>query len=294
LPFRPIPRVMAIPEGEPAMKNILVLVEDHSCIDSVLATSVLAGRKFDSYIEGIPIAPDISDIVVADISIGATVFDARTRQVLTDRAARHFAAAMQQAQYPRDAAGGGGPVAVWTNKMTNDGVVGSASRVYDVVVLGKPGSAGHDPRQATFESVLFESGRPVLIAPPAIPTRLGETVLIAWNRSSETARTVAFAMPILRQSKKVVILTIEISNVPGPSGSALAAALKRDGIESETFKIEAKSSNEGPRILAKAAEVGADLVIKGGYTQSRLRQMIFGGSTSHILAHSTIPVFMAH
>jgi nucleotide-binding universal stress UspA family protein len=284
---------MAIPEGEPAMKNILVLVEDHSCIDSVLATSVLAGRKFDSYIEGIPIAPDISDIVVADISIGATVFDARTRQVLTDRAARHFTSSMDQARYPR-AAVGNGPVAVWTNKMTNDGVVGCASRIYDVVVLGKPGSAGHDPRQATFESVLFESGRPVLIAPPAVPTYLGETVLIAWNRSSETARTVAFAMPILRQAKKVVILTIEISNVPGPSGSSLAAALKRDGIETENFKIEARSSNEGPAILAKAAEVGADLVVKGGYTQSRLRQMIFGGSTSHILAHSTLPVFMAH
>ena len=40
--------------------------------------------------------------------------------------------------------------------------------------------------------------------------------------------------------------------------------------------------------------IGADLVIKGGYTQSRLRQMIFGGATSHVLAYSELPVFMAH
>jgi len=41
-------------------------------------------------------------------------------------------------------------------------------------------------------------------------------------------------------------------------------------------------------------EVGGDLLIKGGYTQSRLRQMIFGGATSQILAHAEIPVLMAH
>jgi len=34
--------------------------------------------------------------------------------------------------------------------------------------------------------------------------------------------------------------------------------------------------------------------VKSAYTQSRLRQMIFGGSTRHILANATLPVFMAH
>ncbi|MGB7090980.1 MAG: universal stress protein, partial [Methylovirgula sp.] len=43
-----------------------------------------------------------------------------------------------------------------------------------------------------------------------------------------------------------------------------------------------------------ARSVGADLLIKGGYTQSRLRQMIFGGATSQILAEANLPVFMAH
>ena len=49
-----------------------------------------------------------------------------------------------------------------------------------------------------------------------------------------------------------------------------------------------------PVPLAEATAVGADLLIKGAYTQSRLRQMIFGGATSHILANAMLPVFMAH
>ncbi|MGC2394007.1 MAG: universal stress protein, partial [Methylovirgula sp.] len=50
----------------------------------------------------------------------------------------------------------------------------------------------------------------------------------------------------------------------------------------------------GLAVLVTARSVGADLLIKGGYTQSRLRQMIFGGATSQILAEANLPVFMAH
>ena len=39
---------------------------------------------------------------------------------------------------------------------------------------------------------------------------------------------------------------------------------------------------------------GADLMIKGAYTNSRLRQMIFGGATNYILSNTEIPVFMSH
>jgi nucleotide-binding universal stress UspA family protein len=35
-------------------------------------------------------------------------------------------------------------------------------------------------------------------------------------------------------------------------------------------------------------------LVKGAYTQSRLRQMIFGGATNHILTHANLPVLMAH
>lgn len=274
------------------MKNILVLVEDHSCVESVMATALLMGRRFGSLIDGVPIAPDISDIVVADISIGATIFDQRTKQILTDRAARHFQAATEGAALADQ--GPDGAVAAWSNQMVSDGGVGSTGRTYDVIVVGRPGTGGHDPRQSTFEAALFESGRPVLIAPPRPPKVLGDTILLAWNRSSETARTVAFAMPLLKRAKRVAILTIEVPSTPGPSGTLLAKSLKRHGIDAEALPVEQRSANEGPAIIRKANEIGADLIIKGGYTQSRLRQMIFGGATSHILAHAEVPVFMAH
>jgi nucleotide-binding universal stress UspA family protein len=35
-------------------------------------------------------------------------------------------------------------------------------------------------------------------------------------------------------------------------------------------------------------------LVKGAFTRNRLRQMIFGGATSHIMQHADLPLFMAH
>jgi nucleotide-binding universal stress UspA family protein len=35
-------------------------------------------------------------------------------------------------------------------------------------------------------------------------------------------------------------------------------------------------------------------LVKGAFTRSRLRQLVFGGATSHIMAHAELPVLMAH
>jgi nucleotide-binding universal stress UspA family protein len=58
--------------------------------------------------------------------------------------------------------------------------------------------------------------------------------------------------------------------------------------------VTGRGNRPGEAILAEAAAIGADLLVKGAYTQSRLRQMIFGGATSHILSAAELPVFFAH
>lgn len=146
----------------------------------------------------------------------------------------------------------------------------------------------------TLEAALFESGRPILIAPPTPPSVLGRNVVIAWNASTETARTIALGMPFLLRAERVTILTIEGGTVPGPAGEEVVRSLYRHGIEATATTVSAGRRQIGEAILAESEAIGADLLLKGGYTQSRLRQMIFGGATSYILAEATLPVLMAH
>ena len=74
----------------------------------------------------------------------------------------------------------------------------------------------------------------------------------------------------------------------------MARALKINGISAETVTLKSRKRSAGEVLLSKAEELGCDLIVKGAYTQSRLRQMIFGGTTRHILANAKLPVLMAH
>jgi len=147
---------------------------------------------------------------------------------------------------------------------------------------------------SAIEAGLFETGRPVLVAPPSPPRRIGENILIAWNCSTEQARATALAMPLLQKASRVTVLTVEGGTVPGPTGEQLARHLARNGVPCEPVTVTPDGRSTGEVILANAASLGCDLLIKGAYTQSRLRQMIFGGATRHILANATLPVLMAH
>ena len=82
--------------------------------------------------------------------------------------------------------------------------------------------------------------------------------------------------------------------MPGPSAKDALGYLEANGVAATEKAVVPRSGRPGEAILAEAKAQGADLLIKGAYTQSRLRQMIFGGATSHILSAAELPVFLAH
>src|SRR5258708_9641680 len=90
----------------------------------------------------------------------------------------------------------------------------------------------------TLEAGLFESGRPVLIAPRSPQPQMGTNVLIAWNCSTEQARTTAFALPILKRASRVVVLTVEGgAAVPGPTGQQLCPDLQLNGVPAKPLTV---------------------------------------------------------
>lgn len=278
------------------MRNILVPTETHDVMASVLATASLVQRRFGSYVEGFALRPAVPDYVPIDMVSGlAWHVDEKQDEDTRRQAHILFESFMQERGLVASPPGAVGPGYGWHAKApAGDLFVASHGRIFDLVVLGRPLVGKAQPSMASLEAVLFESGRPVLIAPPQAPASLGDTVVIAWNGSTETARTVAFATPFLRKAKRIVVLSIEGWGVPGPSGEQLATALRRDGHEVETVVTARARRNDGETILEQTIALGGDLLVKGAYTQSRLRQMIFGGATSHVLAAATMPVLMAN
>ena len=275
------------------MKNILVPIETHSSIDSVLRASVLLARRFGAHIEGMALGPDLPDLVAFDMPVSWTVQDQNAWRELADEAHRRFETYMMENGVPAHGAPDGATHGWAGDQSYGDSQAASYARIFDIAVMGRPGSERGDARMATAEAAIFESGRPVLLAPPTPIETLGETIVVSWNQSTETARAVAFAMPLLKQAKKVYVLTIENFMVDGPAGDLLARALSRHNVSVEAV-TRPNGRSPGEAVLEHAGKLGADLIIKGAYTQSRLRQMIFGGATAHIMAKAKIPVFMAN
>lgn len=284
------------------MKTILVPIEYNAeqttPMLSALDTALLLAKKFESCVEGFPLRPAVADMLAMDPDAGLTMVAVKENDAEMVRQAEGlFSSFMQDHGIARRANDTAPASLSWTwlpAAPSGHDFVGSYGRVFDVIVLARPGEEWQSPAMVTLESALFESGRPVLIAPPTSPRSLGTNVLIAWNRSTEQARTTAFAMPLLRLAERITILTVEGSTVAGPSGAEMARSLRANGIAAEPITLAAGKISAGEVILAKAEELGCDLIIKGAYTQSRLRQMIFGGPTRQILANAKLPVLMAH
>ena len=277
------------------MKNVLVPVELHSSIDSVFATALLFARRFDSYVEGMPLGPDLPDLVAFDMPVSWTAADQNTWRELAEESQQRFTDFMTAEHVPAHQASAHNLSWGWAGEAAfGDSHVSSYARIFDVTVLGRPGDERGDARMATAEAALFESGRPILLAPPTAPTVLADTVVIAWNQSIETSRATAFAMPILQKARRVVVLSVTEHKINGPTGEQLAHNLRANGVAAEAVEHSAKGRSHGDAILESAASVGGDLLVKGAYTQSRLRQMIFGGATSLILSKATLPVFMSN
>lgn len=173
-------------------------------------------------------------------------------------------------------------------------VIGEYGRGFDVIVLDRrDGSPGHDWKAAC-EAGLFESGKPVILAAGVASNMPPRRILISWNGSTETARAIALARPLLELADAVHIISVEGGLVPGPSVDDMAVMLKRNGINATARHFDQSVPSVGEKTLAEANDWNADLLVKGAFTQSRLRQMIFGGATSHILDHATVPVLFAH
>ncbi|MGA8823308.1 MAG: universal stress protein, partial [Pseudolabrys sp.] len=173
--------------------------------------------------------------------------------------------------------------------------IGSYGRVFDVIVMKRRDAHSGPMHDRAIESGLFESGRPILLSPPSPPRVIATNVLIAWNCSTEQARAIALAMPLLQKADRITVLTvIGGTGVPGPSAEQLIRYLYRNGIVAKPMKVELDGRNTGEAILATAQSLGCDLLIKGAYTQSRLRQWVFGGATQHVLANAALPVLLAN
>ncbi|MHA1597293.1 MAG: universal stress protein [Alphaproteobacteria bacterium] len=175
-----------------------------------------------------------------------------------------------------------------------DEVTALKGRLADLIVVSRPTEDSPPTLTQILNAALFETGRPVLVAPPTQVGEFGRKIAISWNGSAEAARAVAAAAPLIQRSEGLVILTVDSDKTSSEMAPQLADYFSWHGVTAEIRRLTESGSQVGAAVLAECAVVGADMLVMGAYTHSRMRQMILGGVTRHILAEARIPVLMAH
>lgn len=286
-----------------AIKTILVPLSGLPGRGQWLDAVVKRSREWGAHVEAIHVAMDPRDSVayVGEGMTSAMIGDVmavaeresderrqQAQQVFDDTCQRNNVTISDQSE--------SGPGTAHFTIVTGreEDVMASRGRLADLIFVRRPESGGEEVTfSVTLEAALLDTGRPVLILPPSAPVDFGSSIVIYWNGTAEAGRAMNYAMPFMEKAKKVIVVEVDSESHSGPGMVDVVKYLAWHGVNAERTEIERRGS-DSESLLASTSSVGADMLVMGAYTRSRLRRLVFGGVTRDMLTRSSVPVLMAH
>jgi len=285
------------------LRTILIPVDGTDESNRSLEQGLLLGRQMDSHIDALHVRSDPKDTVPLlgegmSVAMIEDMMDIAEKEGVSrsSRARQAFDAAVQKhSALVTETPAATGFSARWLEETgREDDAVAAHGRLADLIVAARPTETSDVSTNLTLNAALFETGRPVLVVPPKEPMEIGRKIVISWNGSVQAARAVASAMPVLRAAESVTVFTVDSGRTSGDRAPELASYLVWHGISARMQTISGPSSTVGPKLMDDVHAEEADLLVMGAYTHSRMRQLILGGVTRHILENADLPVMMAH
>jgi nucleotide-binding universal stress UspA family protein len=293
------------------IKTILVPVAGVEGDKSRLLAALAVARRFDAHLDVLHVRPDPAQLVAAAASAayGVTELvaalidqfekDAQARLAAAQETFAAFVKSENLALRDRRAADASGASAAWLKQTGNAGEhVAQLARSHDLVVAGRS-SDSQGPTSGTLELALMEGGRPLLVVPQGMTSMTGRTVVIAWKDAAEAARAMTAARPFLALADRIEVVVVS-ENESGEgqqdreSAERLVESLAWHDLKANARVVPSRGGSGPDALLAAVRDLGGDLVVMGAYGHSRLREMIFGGFTRHVLRGADVPVLMFH
>ena len=280
-------------------KTILAHFNDEQRFPGIMKAAVQIARTHHAHIVGLAVMPPIIIVPGTEADAGAVIEDHR-EQYRPQLVAMHEAFTADLTAHDVK----GEWLELDCERVDPFGDVGRVAvahaRTADLVIASVANPAWSlSAYLDVHESLVMDSGRPVLLLPnPPMPAQIGKRVLLAWNDTREAARATFDALPLLGSAETVMVAQVDDST-SGGDGRALprtdiCKAMARHGVRCALLPVIAAANGTGGTLLQTAERRDADLLVMGCYGHSRLRELIFGGASRHVLQHMRIPVLMSH
>jgi nucleotide-binding universal stress UspA family protein len=171
--------------------------------------------------------------------------------------------------------------------------------VCDLVVVSNDLRGNASLFNVAVQAALFRGPTGVLVNATVSPAALApKRVMVAWRPAKACARAVHAAMPILRSAEEVTLVVVDPVMTPmrdgEDPGADAARWLSHQGCKVTVQQCPSGGQNIGDVLMKRAREAGAELIVMGAYDHSRLREIVFGGTTRTLVEQDGLAVFMAH
>ena len=275
-------------------KTIIVHVNDATRLSRLLEPATALGALFKAHLIGLSITPPVKIIPAGMPGAPDTI-------ILDEHCKTYRAQNPAMKAVFEQAAAGRSVAAEWREGEAGSRSVAACvldySRAADLVIAAQAHLGWADSWHMDIaDRLALESGRPVLLVPnegtqPSVDKR----IILAWNGRREAARAVFDALPLLRQAESVSLVQVDpVQEDEAGAFDFLLDTLDRHGICCGSQVIKSTDGNVGAALLGHCKSADADLLVMGCYGHSRLREIVFGGATRHVLASTTLPVLMSH
>ena len=158
------------------------------------------------------------------------------------------------------------------------------ARAADLILTGAAGSG--EAGSIDIGEAILACGRPVLLMAENKAPLKARKILVGWKDAREARRAVADAMPFLVHADDVLVVAVDEGDRRAASESLadVVRFLLKHGVKVSQQMIETGGRTVGEALVGRALDVGADLLVSGGFGHSRLREWVLGGATRSLLA----------
>ena len=163
----------------------------------------------------------------------------------------------------------------------------------DLTVVAQDADAVPADEINIYTAILMGSGKPLLVLPDRHQFSIPEKIVVGWNSSLEVSRAVHAALPLLKEAKQVTLLNVGNDDVTSPEVPSTLAALSRHGVRATHDQV-APSGRVSDTLQEYTQTAHGGLLVLGGYSHSRLREMGLGGVTRSVLQDVKLPILLCH
>jgi nucleotide-binding universal stress UspA family protein len=269
-----------------AWKSLLVHLKPHTENNAALASALSVAKTFDASLTGLYAMRELAMLKLVIGPDSAAAREAEARDAPLVRAAED--------QFLKACADAGVIGTFEVAEGNSNELLCLAGRVHDALFV-EAGSSLDGRGGDLVEECAITAGTPTIIVPPTGAKPFGQSIVVAWNHSRQSAAAVHAALPLIERAENVVVLL-------GQQRDALPSVTRRPRADigdylrryNPNVRVSPFEERDGSSLQTAAMAAGGDVLVMGAYGRSAWREFLFGGTTRAVVSDLRLPVLMAH